>query len=156
MPTATYTGTLADIGLEPLTRWRPEVWVVPTSAAFGPEGLVSKVPVPVTLDPVTNAFVLHLVPSLDLTPVRGAGRVDYDIVVSRFEESFNGVIRRAAKDVFRFTAAPGGGRVSEMTAPVDAPWWWVLGAGEDFPATAQDSQFGLEPDTGHVYQYLED
>lgn len=114
MTTYEYTGTLADIGLGVLTSRAPVMRVRPEVEAYGPNGLISSVPVDVAIDPVTGAFSMHLVPSGDLTAASG-GRpgVDYIIEVGRFEKSIDGTYF-AGFDVWKFTAVAGGGNVGGM------------------------------------------
>lgn len=114
MVTYTYTGTLADIGLEALTSHGPVMRVRPTVEAFGPDGLISAVPVAVALDPATGAFSMTLTPSGDLTPTSGgAPGVDYIIEVGRYQSALDGS-RLVGVDAWRFTAVAGGGNVGEM------------------------------------------
>ncbi|MBT2485824.1 MULTISPECIES: hypothetical protein [unclassified Microbacterium] len=114
MPTYAYTGTLADIGLGALTALMPRMAVHPEVEAFGPDGLISDVPVPVTVDPVTGAFTMNLIPSGDLTPTTGGSPgVDYIIEVARFEQTIDGTYY-AGTDVWKFTAVAGGGNIGGM------------------------------------------
>lgn len=128
MVTYAYTGTLADIGLGALTPYAPRMAVRPEVEAFGSNGLISSVPVPVSIDPVTGAFTMNLVPSGDLTPTSGgATGVDYIIEVGRFEQTIDGTYF-AGIDVWKFTAVAGGGNVGEMNGGsllavwVGPPW----------------------------------
>ncbi|PVE94981.1 hypothetical protein [Microbacterium sp. TPD7012] len=128
MPTYAYTGTLADIGLGVLTPLMPRMAVHPEVEAFGPDGLISDVPVPVAVDPVTGAFTMNLIPSGDLTPTAG-GRsgVGYIIEVARFGQTIDGTYH-AGTDVWKFTAVAGGGNVGGMNGGsllavwVGPPW----------------------------------
>lgn len=128
MPTYTYTGTLADIGLGVLTPFAPLMWVHPEVEAYGPDGLISAVPVPVTVNPTTGAFSMQLVASGDLTPAAGGSPgVDYIIEVGRFAPAVDGTFF-AGTDVWKFTAVAGGGNVGEMNGGsllavwVGPPW----------------------------------
>lgn len=127
MSTYTYTGTLTDIGLGVLAGSSPAMRVRPVEEAYGPDGLVSAVPVPVTLDGA-GGFSMTLIPSGELTPARGGSPgVDYVIEVGRFEESIDGAVFHGA-DVWKFTAVAGGGNVGEMAGGsllavwVGPPW----------------------------------
>jgi len=116
MVTYQYTGTLADIGLGALTPHAPVMRVRPEVEAFAALSarLISAVPVPVTLDPVTGAFSMTLVPSADLTPATGGSAgVDYIIEVGRFEQAIDGTYF-AGIDAWKFTAVVGGGNVGDM------------------------------------------
>lgn len=123
-----YTGTLADIGLGLLTPFAPQMWVHPEVEAFGPDGLVSAVPVAVTVNSVTGAFSMTLIASGDLTPAAGGPTgVDYIIEVGRFEQAVDGTYL-AGTDVWKFTAVAGGGNIGEMSGGsllavwVGPPW----------------------------------
>lgn len=114
MATEVYTGTLADIGLGVLTSSFPVMRVRPEVEAFSPDGLISKTPVAVPLDPVTGAFTMSLVPSGDLTPAGGgAVGVQYVIEVGRFEQAIDGTYF-AGVDAWKFTAVAGGGNIGGM------------------------------------------
>jgi hypothetical protein len=114
MSSYTYTGTLTDIGLGALTGQYPVMRVRPEVEAYGPDGLVSKAPVPVTLNPTTGAFSMTLIPSGELTPTGGGSPgVDYIIEVGRFEEAIDGTYF-AGVDAWKFTAVAGGGNVGGM------------------------------------------
>lgn len=108
-----YTWKLTDIRAAALTPWFPVVRVRPEVEAFGPDGLVSEVPVVVTPD-MYGTYTVSLFASGDLTPAAGGGSgVDYVIEVGRFEESIDGH-RFVGMDLYRFTAAAGGGPVAQM------------------------------------------
>lgn len=113
MPTEQYTGRLADIGLGLLTNVRPVVRVRPESEAFSPDGLISRVAKPVSLTS-DGLFTMALVPSGSLTSsVSGTVGVDYILEVGRFEDGVDGE-RYHGTDVFKFTAAAGGGNIATM------------------------------------------
>lgn len=84
MSTHTHYGTLTNIGLGALTTWMPQMTVRPEVSAYGPDGLVSDVRVPVALS--GESFAMTLIPSGELKPING-GRpgVDYIVEVGRFE-----------------------------------------------------------------------
>lgn len=108
-----YTGTLTDIGLGFLTGAHPEVTVRPEESAFGPDGLVSDVRVPVTL--TGGSFSMSLIPSGDLTSARtGAAGMPYVIEVGRFELAADLTKIWHGTEVWRFTAVAGGGNVGGM------------------------------------------
>lgn len=108
-----YTWKLTDIRADALTPWFPVVRVRPEVEAFGPDGLVSEVPVVVNPD-MYGTYTVSLFASGDLTPAVGGGSgVDYVIEVGRFDESIDGH-RFSGTDLYRFTAAAGGGAVAQM------------------------------------------
>jgi len=114
MPTDTYTGTLADIGLGRLTGLSAAMRVRPEEEAFTTEGLISAIPVPVAVDEATGRFSISLVPSGALTAsTSGRSGVDYIIEVGRFEASLDGFVFHGV-DTWKFTATAGGGNVGEM------------------------------------------
>ncbi|WP_424937527.1 MULTISPECIES: hypothetical protein [Bacteria] len=114
MSTETYTGKLSDIGLGVLTPARPVMKVAPEVEAFSPTGLVSAIPVPVDVNPLTGAFSMKLFPSGELTAAQsGRVGVDYVISVGRFEDTVEGTVFHGM-DVWRFTAVAGGGDVGGM------------------------------------------
>lgn len=128
MSSYNYSGTLTDIGLGPLAGQQPVMRVRPEVEAFGPDGLVSAAPVPVTLNPSTGAFSMTLIPSGELTPATGGPTgVPYVIDVGRFEQSLDGSYF-VGVDVWKFTAVAGGGNVGEMNGGsllavwVGPPW----------------------------------
>lgn len=108
-----YTGTLSDIGLGNLGGWLPEMTVRPKASAFGPDGLVSDVRVPVVLTGAT--FTMSLIPSAELTPVNGGqSGVQYVIEVGRFELADDLAKIWHGTEAWEFTAVVGGGNVGEM------------------------------------------
>lgn len=114
MSIATYTGTLADIGLGVLTGKNPVMRIRPREEAFSSSGLISAVPKTITPNPATGAFTVDLVPSGELTGARtGSAGVPYIIEVGRFEETLDGLVFHGV-DVWEFTAVAGGGNVGEM------------------------------------------
>lgn len=114
MPTAPYTGTLADIGLGILTGSNPAMRVRPEEEAFAAEGLISAIPVSVPVNPESGRFSVPLVPSGELTAsTSGRTGVDYIIEVGRFETSLDGFTFHGA-DYWKFTATAGGGNVGGM------------------------------------------
>lgn len=114
MSSYTYTGTLTDIGLGVLTGQYPVMRVRPEVEAYGPDGLVSKAPVPVPLDPGNGTFSMNLIPSGELTPTTGGSPgVDYIIEVGRFEQALDGTYF-AGIDAWKFTAVVGGGNIGDM------------------------------------------
>jgi hypothetical protein len=128
MSSYTYTGTLTDIGLGVLAGSSPVMRVRPAVEAFGPDGIVSAVPVPVAVDPGSGVFSMLLYPSGELRPAMGgAVGVDYVIEVGRFEGTIDGLVFSSI-DVWKFTAAAGGGNVGEMAGGsllavwVGPPW----------------------------------
>lgn len=155
MVTYVYTGTLTNIGLGALTSYAPLMWVHPTVEAYGPDGLISAAPVPVTLDPATGTFTMTLVPSGELTPARGGSPgVDYVIEVVLLKPTLDGGNSVAATDIWKFTAVAGGGNVGGMNGGsllavwIGPPW----PAGAENPTTAPkgvyidttgDSPFGI-------------
>ena len=129
MAVYTYSGRLTDIGLGALVNANPVMRVRPVVEAFGPSGLISQAPVPVTITPATGAFSMSLIPSGELTPATGGSAgVDYVIEVGRFEEAIDGSAVFAGLDVWRFTAVAGGGNVGDMAGSsllavwVGPPW----------------------------------
>lgn len=118
--TYVYSGTLADIGMGALAGMSPQMFVRPEREAFGPDGLISAVPVEVEVA-ADGSFEVTLLASESLTPP-----TDYVIEVGRFEPSFDGP-RFHGIDVWRFTALPGGGPIAgEPGSPyavyVGPPW----------------------------------
>lgn len=127
MSSYTYTWTLTDIGLGALTAWMPVVTVRPAVSAFGPNGLVSDVRVPVTA--TGGVYAATLIPSGDLTPATGGSPgVDYIIEVGRFELADDLTKIWHGTEAWRFTAAAGGGNVGDMNGGsllavwVGPPW----------------------------------
>lgn len=122
MNSYSFTGTLTDIGLGALTEQFPVMTVRPEVSAFGPDGLVSDVRVPVGL--VGDAFSMDLVASAELTPVSG-GRsgVLYVIEVGRFDLADDLTKVWHGTEQWRFTAVLGGGNVGQM--PNVRPEWNV-------------------------------
>ncbi|MGN7861447.1 hypothetical protein ACTJI8_12775 [Microbacterium sp. 22303] len=113
MSTVIVTGTLTDLGLGALPLTGLAMRVRPVREAFGPDGLVSAVPVSVVVSP-SGAFSMTLVPSGELTDaVTGRAGVDYVIEVGRFESSIDGVVF-AGLDLWQFTAVAGGGNIGGM------------------------------------------
>lgn len=111
----TYTGTLTDIGVGLLAGAYPQLRVRPESEAFGPDGVVSAAPVPVTLSAATGRFAMTLYPSGELTPTAGGSPgVDYILEASRFETALDGSAVFTGLDVWRFTAVAGGGNIGQM------------------------------------------
>ncbi len=124
-----YGGTLTDIGLGVLTAQHPAMTVRPEESAFGPDGLVAGVRVPVALNPSTGAFTMTLIASAELTNARtGAHGVPYVIEVGRFELAEDLTSIWHGTEVWRFTAAAGGGNVGGMSGGsllavwVGPPW----------------------------------
>lgn len=129
MSVYSYTGVLTDVARAPLTGWIPEMAVRPVVEAYGPGGLVSEVPVPVVVDPVTGAFSISLIPSGELTPTGGGSPgVDYIISVGRFELGDDNKTYWHGTDSWRFTAVAGGGNIGDMNGAsllavwVGPPW----------------------------------
>ncbi|WEK60492.1 MAG: hypothetical protein P0Y60_14420 [Candidatus Microbacterium colombiense] len=113
MVTYAYTGKLSDIGLGNLGGWLPEMTVRPKVSAFGPDGLISDVRVPVTL--TAGAFSMNLVPSGELTPATGGSPgIDYVIEVGRFELADDLTKIWHGTEAWEFTAVVGGGNIGEM------------------------------------------
>lgn len=113
MVTYAYTGTLTDIGLGNLGGWLPEMTVRPKVSAYGPDGLVSDIRVPVTL--AGDAFTMNLIPSGELTPVGGgAPGVNYVIEVGRYELADDLTKIWHGTEAWEFTAVVGGGNIGEM------------------------------------------
>lgn len=102
-----YTGTLSDVGLEPIADLFPVMQVRPEREAFGPDGLVSAVPVTVPVN-AAGEFSMTLAASSELVPETG-----YIISVGRFEETLDGNVFRGF-DSWRFDAWTGGGPVTEQ------------------------------------------
>jgi hypothetical protein len=120
MVTYAYTGALTDIGLGNLGGWQPEMTVRPKVSAFGPDGLVSDVRVPVAL--AAGAFTMNLIPSGDLTPVAGGtAGVPYVVEVGRFELAEDLQKIWHGTETWEFTAVDGGGNVGDMTDFAAAP-----------------------------------
>ncbi len=148
-----YTGTLTDIGLGALTVWMPEVAVRPKVSAFGPDGLVSDVRVPVPL--VDGAFTMNLIPSGDLTPAAGGTPgVDYVIEVGRYELGDDLTKIWYGTEAWEFTAVAGGGNVGGMNGGSMLAVWlgppWPAGAENPLTApkgiyidTTGDNPFGI-------------
>lgn len=124
MAVYTYTGQLTDIARVPIGGWMPEMAVRPVVEAYAPSGLVSAVPVPITVNPTTGAFSVSLIPSGELTPTGGGSPgVDYIISVGRFELGDDNKTFWAGTDSWRFTAVAGGGNIGEMNgASLLAVW----------------------------------
>jgi hypothetical protein len=135
MTTFTYTGTLTDIGLGALTAALPVMRVRPKVEAFGPDGLVSAIPVPVTLNPTTGAFSMTLIPSGELTPSRGGSPgVPYVIEVGRFEATIDGTTTFHGADIYEFVAVAGGGNIGGMAgASLLAVWQGPPWPAEPYP-----------------------
>lgn len=128
MSSYTYTGTLTNIGLGVIASSNPVMRVRPEVEAFGPDGVVSALPQPVTVDEVTGEFSMTLYPSGELAPALGGHPgVDYIIEVGRFEETIDGSMFNGL-DVWKFTAVIGGGNIGEMAGGsllavwVGPPW----------------------------------
>lgn len=126
MSSYTYTFTLTDIGLGSIAAADPVVRIRPVVEAYGPDGIVSARPREITMIGTTGTVTLY--PSGELTPATGGGSgVDYIIEVARFEEALDGVVFEGV-DVYRFTAAVGGGNIGDMAGGsllavwVGPPW----------------------------------
>lgn len=116
MVLATYFGFVTDVVKTPLTDWFPEMTVRPMVAAYGPDGLVSEIRVPVELNAATGAFSFQAIPSGELTPADGGSPgVDYIVSVGRFELGDDNVTVWRGNDTWQFTAVAGGGNVGQMT-----------------------------------------
>lgn len=140
-----YVGTLTDINLGALTNASPVMKVRPEVEAYSLDGLVSAVPVPVTLDGAS--FSMTLIPSGELTPTAGGTPgVDYIIEVGRFEESLDGTVWNGT-DAWRFTAAAGGGNVGEMNGGSLLAVWLGPPLGV-WPAEPLPKGLYLDPITG--------
>lgn len=127
MSSYTYTWTLTDIGLGALTAWMPVVTVRPAVSAFGPNGLVSDVRVPVTA--TGGVYSATLIPSGELTPASGGSTgVDYIIEVGRFELADDLTKIWHGTEAWQFTATVGGGSVADMTGrPLEGNVPWGFG-----------------------------
>lgn len=126
----TYTGKLSDVVATPIGGWFPAMAVRPVVEAYGPDGLVSKVPVPIAVDPLGN-FIVQLIPSGELTPTGGGSAgVDYIISVGRFDLGDDNQTSWRGTDSWRFTAVAGGGNVGEMNGGSILAVW----AGPPWPA----------------------
>jgi|GEM_PF-3274507 len=146
MPTAAYTGTLTDIGLGSLSAALPEVAVRPKVSAFGPDGLVSDIRVPVTL--VGTAFTMNLVPSGDLIPVDGSlAGVDYIIEVGRFELGDDLQKIWHGTEAWEFTAVAGGGNIGGMQGGSLLAVWIGPPVGQ-WPSYPYPKGLYLDPVTG--------
>lgn len=114
MSSFTYTGTLTDIGLGVIASSNPVMRVRPEVEAFGPDGVVSAKPRPVSVKSSTGAFSMTLYPSGQLTPGNGGPTgVAYILEVGRFEDTIDGKVFHGI-DVWRFIAATGGGNIGDM------------------------------------------
>lgn len=143
MVTYAYTGTLTDIGLGNLGGWAPEMTVRPKVSAFGPDGLVSDVRVPVDL--VADAFSMNLVPSGDLAPVDGSpAGVTYIIEVGRFELADDLTKIWHGTEAWEFTAVVGGGNIGGMQGGSLLALW----IGPDWPDPPYPKGLYIDPITG--------
>lgn len=141
MATSIYTGKLSDFGEAPFLTAKPELWVAPHGDAFGSSGGVHaarKIPIQLRLD---GGFEVRLVPSADLTPfTRYSLRCDWLDV--------NGISQGWAQ--LDFTAAIGGGAISDMT-DLDLTRVWV---GEEAPPLQRTKIYWLHPVTGDVREWV--
>ncbi|MEJ1087066.1 hypothetical protein WDU99_01900 [Microbacterium sp. Mu-80] len=135
MSVYTYTGLLTDVAKVPIGGWLPQMAIRPVVEAYGPDGLVSAVPVPITID-AAGAFSVQLIPSGELTPTGGGSPgVDYIISVGRFELGDDNTTTWTGTDSWRFTAAAGGGNIGEMNGAsllavwIGPPWPTILSPG---------------------------
>lgn len=109
-----YNGLLTDVASVPIGGWFPEMAIRPVVEAFGPDGLVSEVPVPITVAS-DGSFSVQLIPSGELTPTAGGSPgVDYIISVGRFELGDDNQTSWHGTDSWRFTAVAGGGNIGGM------------------------------------------
>ncbi|MCW2165052.1 hypothetical protein B0I12_002207 [Microbacterium hydrothermale] len=115
MPLASYAGRLLDIGLGALPAGQRLILRIrPEEEAFSAEGLVSAAPKTLNYDATTGGFTFSALPSGELTSAStGRSGVDYIIEVGRFEDALDGS-RFTSADVYRFTAAAGGGDIGGM------------------------------------------
>lgn len=110
-----YRVRLTDIGLGLLVGRAPQMRIRLDEEAFGPDGIVSAVPVDVPID-AEGIARMSLIPSGELRPSRGgAPGMPYTIEVGRFEQSIDGYLFHGV-DTWRFEAAPGGGNIADMTS----------------------------------------
>lgn len=143
-----YTGTLADIRLGMLTDLAPLCWVRPEVESFGPDGLVSAVRVPLTMNPTSGAFTVNLIPSGELTPATGGpAGVDYIIEVALFKPTVDGDTFLAGTDVWKFTAVAGGGNVGTMQGGSTLAVWIGPPFGA-WPSAPLPKGLYLDPITG--------
>ena len=147
MATVTITGYLTDIGLGALTGAMPRMTVQPVTAAYGPDGLVSEIPVEVDVW-LSGKFSMHLIPSGELTPAMGGSAgVDYIIKVGRFETADDGSTVFHGADVWRFTATAAGGEIGDMAGGSLLAVWIGPPIGQ-WPSEPLPKGLYLDPITG--------
>lgn len=146
MSSYTYTFKLTDIGLGALTQWMPEVVVRPEVSAFGPDGLVSDIRVPIPA--VGDTYTVSLIPSGELTPKDGGSPgVDYVIEAGRYELGPDLIKIWHGTEAWKFTAVAGGGNVGEMNGGSLLAVWMGPPVGE-WPDPPYPKGLYLDPVTG--------
>lgn len=113
MTTYTYTGRLTDFGEAPFPEAMPRLWVEATEPAFGPTGALATRRIPVTVAPNGN-FSVALVASVDTSPTN-----IYKLRLEWLHAEGN----LAGWSEWEFTAAIGGGSITESAAAPLSVWW---------------------------------
>jgi hypothetical protein len=143
----TYSGTLSDVTDVPIGAWFPAAAIRPAVEAYGPDGLVSKVPVPIPLDP-SGAFSVQLIPSGELTPTGGGSPgVDYIIGVGRFDLGADNKTSWVGTDSWQFAAVAGGGNIGEMNGGSLLAVWFGPPV-DEWPAEPLPKGVYIDPITG--------
>ncbi len=142
MTTYAYTGTLADFGEAPFPDASPELYVLPLHDAFSVGGGVlaaRRIPISV---PAGGAFSVRLVPSVDLKP-----ETKYELRCDWLDSS--GIVRGWASWVF--TAAIGGGPISQMKDAVITRVWYSTSR----PPVNRQGIYWINPVTGEVREWVD-
>lgn len=141
----TYTGLLTDVAKVPIGGWFPQMAIRPVVEAYGPDGLVSAVPVPITVLNVDGSFSVQLIPSGELTPTGGGSPgVDYIISVGRFDLGDDNKTTWTSTDSWQFTAAAGGGNIGEMNGASLLAMWFGPPMGE-WPSAPYPAGVYIDP-----------
>lgn len=142
MTTYAYTGRLTDFGESPFPAAKPRLWVSPKRDAFGPGGgVLASRPVPVVVAD-DGTFTVHLVASVDLTPATG-----YSLRCEWVDAS--NVVRGWAQ--WDFTAALGGGPISDMTDAIITRVWF----GTTPPPVQRAGIYWVHSETGDVREWVD-